>query len=657
MISLAPTFVRSSSARAAGVFNGSDSADGLIRPARSLAHTPVKRECRRRLGRNRNYPRWPPTGNLFALVLTGALFGSVTTAVAEERTIVYQGQLKQGGVPITGTADLQFYLYYTADSGDVMDNVTVLGVAVLNGLFTVPVTFSELLITGQLWWLEVRVRYPAGSGGYTALNPRQQLVPTPYAWALPGLRTEDGNIIGGASSWVAATVVGATISGGGNNNITDNYGTIGGGSGNAAGDQISPTTNADHATVGGGNSNDATAENSTVAGAKDNQASGPAGTVGGGENNIASGTASTVPGGYFNAANGDYSYAAGTGATVRGEDYGTFVWADTVGGSFTSTGMGQFLIRAAGGVGIGTNAPANALSVAGDADFAGRVGIGTPNPGYVITNAKLDVLGGHIALSNGYGVFSANSAGDGPGAGFDAQVDDSLDLVAGGAVRAHLTTDGKLGIGTTAPSFQLQSTQTQSGALTYPLQVSNKGDAAETSVGMLFQVDVGSSRGKGAIAYERAGTWNRGHFHILQSTSDGPDVATLDDAVVTIKNNGRIGIGTRTPTTHLDITVDGISHAGVNIKNTNSDQRYLIQVNGTSPGSAERVGNLEIWGTGSGGNHNVFTATSTGNVGIRNQTPEHPLQVGTTFLDGNRAHLTAGGVWTNESDRNSKCSF
>ena len=378
----------------------------------------------------------------------------------------------------------------------------------------------------------------------------------------------------------------------------------------------------------------------------------------------------TVPGGSYNIAGGQYSLAAGQRAWVRtasdvggddtNGDEGTFVWSDSTtpqGDYFTSTGPNQFLIRATGGVGIGTSNPANALSVVGRADFSDRVGVGTANPGSVMADAMLDVADGHIALSNGYGVLASNNTGTGFGAGFDTRPDDGLDLYAGGAGRVRITPDGNVGIGTTDPTHRVQSTDTQAGTLSYPLKISNKGNTAGTAVGMLFQVDVGEPRGKGAIAYERTGSWNRGDFHILQNLDDGPDVAGLDDAVVTIKNNGRIGIGTRTPTTHLDITVAGISHAGVNIKNTDSDQRYLIQVNGTNPGDADRVGNLEIWGSGAGGNHNVFTATSNGNVGIRNQKPEHPLQVGTTFLDGNKAHVTAGGVWTNGSDRDSKRNF
>jgi len=47
-------------------------------------------------------------------------------------------------------------------------------------------------------------------------------------------------------------------------------------------------------------------------------------------------------------------------------DAGTFAWADAQGPEFVSSGANQFLVRAAGGVGINTNAPfANKLTVQG----------------------------------------------------------------------------------------------------------------------------------------------------------------------------------------------------------------------------------------------------------------------------------------------------
>jgi hypothetical protein len=77
--------------------------------------------------------------------------------------------------------------------------------------------------------------------------------------------------------------------------------------------------------------------------------------------NAASAAYATVPGGYYNLASGSFSLAAGRAA--RAMHAGAFVWADSQGTSFDSTGPDPFLIRAQGGVGIGTNNPTNILTV------------------------------------------------------------------------------------------------------------------------------------------------------------------------------------------------------------------------------------------------------------------------------------------------------
>ena len=85
--------------------------------------------------------------------------------------------------------------------------------------------------------------------------------------------------------------------------------------------------------------------------------------------NTASGTAATAPGGAHNAAAGNYSLAAGRRAQANHN--GTFVWADSADADFASTGDDQFLIRASGGVGIGTNDPQAMLHVGGTAGVDG----------------------------------------------------------------------------------------------------------------------------------------------------------------------------------------------------------------------------------------------------------------------------------------------
>jgi hypothetical protein len=63
----------------------------------------------------------------------------------------------------------------------------------------------------------------------------------------------------------------------------------------------------------------------------------------------------------LNTAAGDYSFAAGRRA--KANHSGTFVWGDDTDADFASTAQDQVLIRASGGVGIGTNAPEAPLHV------------------------------------------------------------------------------------------------------------------------------------------------------------------------------------------------------------------------------------------------------------------------------------------------------
>jgi trimeric autotransporter adhesin len=169
----------------------------------------------------------------------------------------------------------------------------------------------------------------------------------------------------GGGTLDTATGGGATISGGFNNNARAQDATVGGGNNNTASGIFS--------TVGGGTNNIASGDtlaglggSATVAGGSSNEATGNYSSVGGGFANIASGRQATAPGGRGNRAIGNISFAAGSRASAS--HLGTFVWADSSADvAFTSTAINQFLIRAEGGVGIGTNAPAHPLHMASGA--------------------------------------------------------------------------------------------------------------------------------------------------------------------------------------------------------------------------------------------------------------------------------------------------
>lgn len=123
------------------------------------------------------------------------------------------------------------------------------------------------------------------------------------------------NVIGGHSNNVATFGGGATIAGGVNNRVDNDYAAIGGGLGNKALGGFS--------VVGGGQLNVAAFGGTTVCGGDSNRADRQYATVGGGQGNLASADLATVPGGSWAIAShyGQLAYASGrfgTGET-RGD--------------------------------------------------------------------------------------------------------------------------------------------------------------------------------------------------------------------------------------------------------------------------------------------------------------------------------------------------
>ena len=181
----------------------------------------------------------------------------------------------------------------------------------------------------------------------------------------------------------------ASVVGGYQNQATANDCFIGGGSGNTAsvtfsavGAGVSNRANGDRSFIGAGTYNYTGGWNSVVgAGYADtvkaryggilsgwgnlagDDTYDTAAVVVGGRNNSATGRYSSVGGGRDNTAGGDYSFAAGHRA--KANHSGTFVWADAQDADFASTSNNQFLIRASGGVGIGTSNPQGQLHVSG----------------------------------------------------------------------------------------------------------------------------------------------------------------------------------------------------------------------------------------------------------------------------------------------------
>ncbi|MGA7306931.1 MAG: hypothetical protein WBW88_18830 [Rhodothermales bacterium] len=269
-------------------------------------------------------------------------------------SLSFQGKLTDtGGTPLNATVSMRFKLY---KGGTNVWTETQPSVQVTDGVFNVllgSVTPLDTIAFDQPIDLGIKV------GTDDEITPRTPLTASAFSLGMRGMHAErvesfiwrGYNVVGGWKNKVAPGVVGATIAGGGalykefgidtlwSNSVADDFGTIGGGLGNTAGS---------HATVGGGSNNTADGSDATIAG---------------GYGSEASGTYATVTGGRDNVALGRYSFAAGRRA--KANHGGTFVWSSEPSGlDFASTGINQFLIRASGGTGIGTNNPgSHALSV------------------------------------------------------------------------------------------------------------------------------------------------------------------------------------------------------------------------------------------------------------------------------------------------------
>ena len=219
---------------------------------------------------------------------------------------------------------------------------------------------------------------PAGDSDPDFINENPNRITDHYGTIGGGYANQAGDGAGtvddrsfatvGGGSLNTASGVESTVGGGAFNTASGVWSTVGGGLGN--------TASGPQSTVGGGEDNTAGGVESTVGGGGSNTSSGAWSTVGGGLGNTASGSHSTVGGGLLNCAGANFSWAGGRSAKVRpgtnsgtaglgcsgvslsGDidgDEGSFVWADSQGSDFVSSGPNQFLIRADGGLMLNTS--------------------------------------------------------------------------------------------------------------------------------------------------------------------------------------------------------------------------------------------------------------------------------------------------------------
>ncbi len=229
----------------------------------------------------------------------------------------------------------------------------------------------------------------------------------------PTAQADTINLIGGSAANHTGSALGATIAGGGSpvdpNLVTASFGVIGGGQGNevnaasavvAGGRRNSIATAGDFSVIGGGQSNrvSQSAAHAAIFGGLNNTigtGSSSAAIFGGTDNQIGSNAQFALSlGGFANVVGNNALYGAvlggsnnralspnslAAGRNAQAQNIGSFVWADSRDGTFSSTTANEFSIRATGGVRLvsainaGTGAPTAGVSLAAGATAWGVV--------------------------------------------------------------------------------------------------------------------------------------------------------------------------------------------------------------------------------------------------------------------------------------------
>lgn len=107
---------------------------------------------------------------------------SATVAEPVGSAFNFSGQLRENGNPVTGAYDLQIGLFLDPVAGTSVADVQFANVPIQNGTFTLPVDFTGAAFdSGELYFLEVRVRPGGSADPFQTMTPRSAIRPVPYA--------------------------------------------------------------------------------------------------------------------------------------------------------------------------------------------------------------------------------------------------------------------------------------------------------------------------------------------------------------------------------------------------------------------------------------------------------------------------------------------
>jgi len=281
------------------------------------------------------------------------------------------------------------------------------------------------------------------------------------------------------------------------------------------------------------------------------------------------------------------------------------------------------------GLGIGTTSPESGAKLDVRAGSGGKIVLGSYDANY-----KIVVEGGdQLNFYNGTSATTAYINYGATGTPGNVLVSRNLFVEANssGGVNGtiRIKSDGKVGINTTTPAFK---THIRGGSGTEETVLKIDKSSAADSGGHTTIVGLGvESAGwaKAGIAFERTGAYDTGKMHFLMyPTGLNTSSVGLSNSVMTINNDGKVGIGTTSPGSALELYGNTSSggyggYPALTLRNDNASGFSVIHFNQSTAQKARvevsnSAGSMGLY-TGSGANG--ITILNNSNVGVGATSP------------------------------------
>ena len=122
-----------------------------------------------------------------------------------------------------------------------------------------------------------------------------------------------------------------------------------------------------------------------------------------------------------------------------------------------------------------------------------------------------------------------------------------------------------------------------------------------------------------------------------------------------VESNGDVAIGSSSPQADLHVRrTTGAAEIRIEASDAATMQARLSLQNNTQEFQLINNGNRMQWFDITNGFEAFTIRATTGRAGFMNLNPGHPIEVGSDATNGNGAHVTVDGMWTNGSSRKNK---